>query len=125
MGALANQVMGGGFSAGQVVALGGTVKSGISAAGSTRATATALTTSINLVGTSASLAGVSLPAVSIPGDEVWVYNDNTGNTLVVYPDSGTIQINGLTAGTGVNLPNNTAIELLKISATRWIAVLSA
>lgn len=125
MASLAYQVMGGGFSAGQVNALGGTVKTAISAAGTTRVTATVLTTAFNLVSTSASLAGVSLPTITTPGDEVWIYNDNTGNTLVVYPDSATIQINSQTVGTGVQLGNNTAMELIKVSATRWIAVLSA
>ena len=52
-------------------------------------------------------------------------NDGTTNTFVVYPDSATIRINGLSAGSGINLANNTACEFVKVSATRWVANLSA
>jgi 4-hydroxyphenylpyruvate dioxygenase-like putative hemolysin len=117
--------MGGGFSAGQVQAAGGTVNTAISAAGTTRATATALTAAFNLVSTAAANSGVSLPAVSGPGDEVVVFNDGAANAFFVYPDSATIKINNITAGVGILVAPNTVCNFYKVSATRWVANLSA
>lgn len=120
---LAREVMGGGFSAGQAIALGGNVRTAISAAGTTQGTATALTTSQNLVGTATSLQGVILPACQI-GDSVGVFNDNTGVTIVVYPDSGS-RLNQMAANTGINLPNNTYCQFQRVTSTRWVVDMSA
>ena len=125
MPALASQVMAGGFSAGQATALNGTLKTAISAAGTTLATATALTNATNLVSTAAAGAGVALPTAAAIGDTVYVFNDGSGNTMVVYPHKSTAQINNVTAGSGINLANNTACYFTMISATRWIANMSA
>ena len=121
--ALAREVMGGGFSAGQAKALNGNLKTAISAAGTTQGTATALTASTSLVSTATSLQGVQLPAVEV-NDSCVVFNDNTGVTIVVYPDSGA-KINQLSTNTGMNLANNTFAEFYRVTATRWIAQLSA
>jgi methyl coenzyme M reductase subunit C len=102
----------------------GAVKTAISAAGSTQGTATALSGGdINLVTTATALQGVQLPNAEIQ-DSVIVFNDGSGVTIVVYPpSSGTI--NQLSANTGMNLVNNTAVMFVKVTATRWIAFLSA
>ena len=120
------QLMGAGFSAGQASALiSSSVTSGISAAGTTLGTATALTTSINLVSTAAAGSGVSLPTGYTTNDTLLVFNDGTGNSFYVYPESATVQINQMAVGIGVLIPTNTGVILVKASTTRWIAIRSA
>ena len=124
MGALVNDMMTGGTSAGQATAINGLVNTGISAAGTTIGTATDLTRSMNYVSTVASGAGVQLPSTMQIGDEVEVYNAGA-NTLTIYPDQTTVGFNQLSVGTGVSLPINTAMRFKKYTATRIIAFLSA
>jgi hypothetical protein len=121
---LAKNIVGAGFSWVQAQNTSwAAVKTGISAAGTTQATATALTACINLVGTATSLQGVQIFNGSI-NDSVSVYNDNTTVTITVYPpNSG--QINNLAVNTGILLPNNTEVVLKKVTSTRWIASMSA
>ena len=121
--AIAAQVMGGGFSQGQALAISGTVRNSLSAAGTTITTATDLTGSINVVTTWAANAGVQLPNVMI-GDEVEILNLGAGAGYV-YPPSATSQINALPVGTGFLLATNTAVRVKKFTATRWVAYLSA
>lgn len=121
--ALAKEVMQGGMSAGQAKALNGGVKTAITAAGTTQGTATTLVASTNLVGTATSLQGVILPSCEV-GDSVAVYNDATGVTIVVYPDSGS-KINQIGTNSGMNLANNTFATFARVTSTRWVADLSA
>ncbi len=122
----AAQLMGAGFSAGQASALVGPVPTtGISAAGTTLATATALAVVTNLVSTATVGQGVKLPTGATTNDWCCVYNDATGTTIVVYPDTSSNRINQMTAGTGISLANNTGCIFIKVSSTRWIANLSA
>lgn len=121
---LAKNIMQGGFSYGQAETdFMGTIKTGISAAGTTQATATALTADVNLVSTAAASSGVQLYNGSI-SDSMWVYNDNSGNTFIVYPPT-LGQFNQLAVNSGVNLANNTNALFLKVTATRWLVILSA
>lgn len=124
MPALAAQVMGGGFSAGQVSALNGSINNAIAGAGTTRATATALTNSLVNVSSGAALSGVSLPALSTPGDEIVIFNGGS-NTIVVYPQSSTAKFNGLGAGSGFNLAAGSSVQCNMITNTQWTAILSA
>ena len=66
------------------------VTTGISAAGTTQGTATALTSLVNEVDTvTGAAAGVVLPAVtSFIGMTIWVVNTDSSDTLTVYPASG-------------------------------------
>jgi hypothetical protein len=121
--ALARQVMGAGFSAGQALAIGGGVNATVSAAGTTITDATALGQAVNIVTTVASGAGVKLPSPA-PGDEVWVYNSGA-NQLLVYPDVSTSKFNDLTAGASYILATNTGALHKCVSATQWIVLLSA
>lgn len=121
--ATAKDVMGGGFSAGQAQAISGTTALTITAAGTTLATATALTASNNFVSTATSGQGVSLYN-GVIGDEVFVYN-GSGNAIVVYPPTSSQKINQLAAGGGVNLPNATLLAVQKWSSTQWVAMISA
>lgn len=119
--ALASDIMKGGTSAGQARAINGQVNGSVAAAGTTLATATTLTASINVV--TSGTGGVDLPSAEI-GDEVEILN-LSGAQITVYPDSSSSRINSLTAGGGFLLANNTAVKCRKFTATRWIAYLSA
>lgn len=120
------QLMGAGFSAGQASALiSSSVTSSISAAGTTLGTATALTTSINLVSTAASGSGVRLPTGYTTNDSLIIFNDGTGNSFYVYPESASVRINQMAVGLGVLVPTNTSIILVKATSTRWVANLSS
>ncbi len=121
---LAKNIVGAGFSWVQAQNTDySAIKTGISAAGSTQATATALTACINLVSTATSLQGVQLFNGQSTDSQI-VYNDNTGVTIIVYPPTSG-QINGLAANAGVQVANNTFAEFFKVSNTRWIVDLSA
>jgi hypothetical protein len=98
------------------------VTSGIVAAGTTQGTATALTSTLNGLGTVAAGSGVVLYAGS-PGDCQIVYNAGL-NPVNVYPPSG-YGINQLAANIPHVLPINTACEYWFLSATQLIGVLSA
>ena len=121
---LAKNIMGAGFSAQQAANTDwASTKTAISAAGSTQATATALTADINLVGTASSLQGVQLYN-GVVNDSMIVYNDNTGVTIMVYPPTGGA-FNQLATNSGVQLANNQMAEFFKVTSTRWIVQLSA
>jgi hypothetical protein len=121
--ALARNIMKGGWSAGNAKAVNGAVATGLTAAGTNLATALALQADTNVIGTAAASTGVSLPSAEI-GDSCEVYNGGA-NTVTVYPDAAANQINAITAGSGFSLATNTACFCRKVSATRWIAFLSA
>lgn len=125
-GVTGSQLMGAGFSQGQATALTSpSVTTAISAAGTTLATATALSTSINFVSTAAANSGVKLPVGYTTNDSLVVYNDGSGNSFYVYPDIAANKINQLAAGSGVLIPNNTSCIFTKVTSARWVANLSA
>lgn len=121
--ALALNIMKGGYSAGSAKAINGNVATALTAAGTTRATALALTADTNVIGTAAAGSGVSLPSCEI-GDSCEVYNGGA-NAVTVYPEAAGSQINGLTAGNGFLLATNTMCYARKITSSRWIVNLSA
>src|SRR5690242_16813853 len=78
----ATDLLGAGFAPAQAQAIGGgTPATALSAAGTTLATATDLTSAINLVSTAAASSGVALPLNSNVGDQITVFNDGTGNSF--------------------------------------------
>lgn len=80
---------------------------GLTAVGTDRATALALTKQINIIATAASSAvGAVLPATSSVGlgGHVDVYNDGPSNAFHVY-SAGSDTIDGAAGATGVNLTN--------------------
>lgn len=121
--ALAQNIMRGGTPAFQARAFNGNIATGLTAAGSTIGGALDLTADTNVIGTCAANAGVQLPSCEL-GDSVEIYNGGA-NACTVYPDATGNQINGLVAGNGFQLATNTSCFLRKITATRWIAFLSA
>lgn len=120
--ALANQTMGAGFSAIQAGVLGGTVKTGITAAGTTQGGATSLTAGINMIGTAAASTGVVCP-LTMPGDDMWIYNGGA-NAVSVYPPSGA-KFNSLSTNAAFSLGTNTNCVVKCVSATQWLVIMSA
>ena len=120
--ALARNMMSGGLSGGQCTAINGRVATGLTAAGTTQATALAITADHNIFGTVASSSGARLVAANI-ADSQSVYNGGA-NALTVYPPTGA-QINGVAVNGGVLISPNTYCNFTCITATRWIANLSA
>lgn len=120
---LARNVMGGGFSAGQAKAINGAIATGLTAAGTVITDALDLTADVNAIGTCAAGAGVQLPSCEV-GDSLIIYNGGA-NTCKVYPDTTSVQINQIGAGTAMNLATNTACIYFRLTTTRWIANLSA
>lgn len=92
------------------------VTTGITAAGSTQATATSLTRPINVVSTVSSNTGVILPTVPA-GARVIVMN-TSGTALNVYPPSGAA-INSAAANAAYSMPAGTRLEFISVSATQW------
>ena len=121
--ALARNIMRGGWSAGNAKAVNGAVATGLTGAGTTLGTALALSADTNVFATVGSGSGASLPSCEI-GDSCEVYNGGA-NSLTVYPDTSSVQINALTAGNGFLLATNTMCYARRITSTRWIVNLSA
>ena len=120
---LAKNMMGAGLSAGKVRNLNGTTfNTSITAAGTTQATATALTADINTIGTATAAQGVILYN-GVIGDSQDIYNDTTV-AVYVYPPTGG-NVNQLAANAGFALAGKTAVTVKKVTATQWIGFLSA
>lgn len=99
------------------------VATGLSAAGTTQGTALAIVADANLVSTVAASSGVQIYNGQI-GDSCIVFNDNGANALTVYPPTSG-KINNLATNTGMTLAPNTSVLLMKVTATRWLGILSA
>ena len=95
------------------------IGTGISAAGATQGTATALTKEINVVSTVSVGQGVALPT-AVAGMTIYVVNTNA-NTVNVYPASGgTISSLGLNAA--YSQPTGIMIQYVATSSTQWYMV---
>jgi len=100
----------------------GDVATGVSAAGTTQATATSLTANVNVIGTAAASSGVVVPA-SEAGDVIEVYNQGA-NALAVYPPGSEI-IDALSASASFAVGAGKAATFRKVSATTWVSLLGA
>jgi len=98
-----------------------TVTLGITAAGSNQSGATALTTDVNEVTTTASSTGVRLPTPSA-GGHIVVLNRGA-NALSVYPASGH-QIDSLSTNAAFSLPAGTDLMLWAATSSRWLSHVS-
>jgi hypothetical protein len=123
--ALAKELMGAGFSAGQAIASGGAYAA-VVAAGSAQGDATLIGASMNMVTGADGSKGVRLPAAQV-GDELWVFN-NAGSTLKVYPPSGAaISVGGTGVGSGDAAFSQLTYKasLYKcLTATQWLVITS-
>lgn len=97
------------------------VGNGLTAAGTTRADALALTRQINNVTTAAAGTGVILPASGVAGigAVVVIYNDGA-NPIKVY-GAGTDTIDGSPAATGVTLTNALRCAYTCVAANTWLS----
>lgn len=112
-----NNVIGNTVSANNHLTTG--VQTGISATGTTQATAFILTKDISVVQNSSDgvADGVILPAVP-GGYRVTVINQDTGDSVKVYPP-GLAQINSLGATQAYTLPPGARLDFVSISTTQW------
>ena len=95
------------------------IATGISAAGTTQGTATALTKEINVVSTVASGAGVVLPT-AVAG-MVLIVNNTNANTLNVYPATGGV-VNSGSTNAAYSHPAGASIQYYATSGTQWYTV---
>jgi len=93
---------------------------GVVAAGTTQGTATALTTSYNIVTTTPLNSGVTLPTPNFPGWSVTVINKGA-NPLTIYPAVGHT-IEALGVNTGYVLAVGGVITFKNSSTTQWWTV---
>lgn len=109
-----------GLSAVAQAAVSGDQTTGISAAGTTQATATALTTDANFISTCAAAAGVILP-IGENGKTCHVYNGGVGICYVYPPVGGTINQNAtnilyaLAPGTAGDFTYSAALTISTVS----------
>lgn len=103
-------------------------ETGISAAGTTQATATILRAQYSDVSTVTSGSGVALSNQMSPGRIQTVFNSGA-NALKIYPPyvggNGLFGINALAVNGSITLATNTGILFVCTSTTRIIVVLSA
>jgi hypothetical protein len=95
------------------------IATGISAAGGTQGTATALTKSLNEITTVAASQGVVLPSPEA-GEIVMIANQGA-NALNVYPASGH-SINNLSANTAQSLATDTRRIFFAVTSSKWYAL---
>lgn len=111
-------------------AISGDVATGLTATGSTQATALALAANYNLFTTVAASTGCVLPAITpvpglgvVAGDEMMVFN-NGANALLVYPPLGS-QIGTAAANAGFSVAAGKSAVFVMLTNTIWGANLSA
>jgi hypothetical protein len=95
------------------------VQTGISAAGSTQGTGTAITKDINVVSTVSAGQGVVLPT-AIAG-MVIIVNNTSATNLNVYPASGAA-INSLATNAAYTHVAGASLQYYAISSTQWYTV---
>lgn len=95
------------------------IATGISAAGSTQGTATALTKTLNEITTVAASQGVVLP--SPEAGELLVIANQGANALSVYPASGH-SINNLSSNTSQSLATDTRRIFFAATSSKWYAL---
>ena len=98
------------------------VATGLTATGTSQATAYEVTTAKAAFSTVAASTGAILDDQAAPGDTQMIYNGGA-NALTVYPPSGA-KINGLATNSGMLLATNTACEFYCLSTTQWTGILS-
>ena len=95
------------------------ITSGIASAGSSQASATALTTTINIISTVVLGQGVRLP-VAAAGNMVIIKNNGVDD-LILYPASGA-SINGGGTNDPITLPPGSSLQFFAGSATEWYSL---
>ena len=118
-----SRIMAAGISAGAVNQICGDVVTGILAAGTTNANATALSASINIVSSASASTGVKLPHVE-RGALIEVYNQGL-NAILVYPPASA-KIDALTTtSAGFSVGAGKAARFRAVSGTQIYSMLGA
>src|SRR5579859_168140 len=99
-----------------------TTNNAVTAAGTTQGTATALTSSYNNVTTGTANQVVILPTVTSAGQTVYV-NNNTGNNITVYPQTGA-SINGAGANVGMTIIPGNINAFIAASTSAWTTTIN-
>lgn len=117
--AIPSRILASGNSPLATISIAGDGATGLTAAGTTQATALQLSAVMNAIGTTASSTGVKLPPCEA-GAVVYVYNGGA-NTLQIYSNETTgVTMNAAVAGsTGVALGTLKTAICLGTSATTW------
>lgn len=98
---------------------------GLTAAGTTKATALALSAAANYLSITSSGKGVALPADTNQGDMIEVYNGGS-NTLLVYTPIGTSQtITNGSANGGFSVATLRSAYFRRVTSTLWMVNYSA
>jgi hypothetical protein len=119
--ATAQRLLGSGIPAQAAVNIVGDVTSGVTALGSSQATAYVMnSTGVEVTSAAGSTGVVLMPGTK--GDMQWVYNGNSGNTITIYPP-GTDTVNN--GATSITLAVNKGMLFIKRSDTAWFSVLTA
>ena len=95
-----------------------TAATGLSAAGTTRADALALTAQANNITTAAASTGVILPASQVG---VWVYVSNAGASAIKVYGAGSDTIDGTAGSTGVTLTNAKRCMYYCVAANTYVS----
>jgi hypothetical protein len=104
------------------ISIAGDAATGLVAVGSTQATALQLSAVYNAITTSAASTGVILQP-SEAGARVVVYNAS-GQTISIYPPVSS-QINALSANAAYTVATAKTVELIAMSSTQWVTILTA
>lgn len=115
-----SELMGAGIPWRPAAMLGLVENSSVSAAGTTQATATALTASFSIVTTAAANSGVQLPTAT--GSGTFIVVNNGANTVTVYPATGEA-INANAANVGIQIAVGKSASFHGCGQT-WGAVIS-
>lgn len=99
----------------------GDVDVGVTALGTNQATAYQVSRAGTEVTSAAASTGLQLMAGDI-GDEQWVYNGNSGNTITIYPPGSDTVNNGATS---ITLAVNKLMIFKKRNGTAWASILTA
>jgi hypothetical protein len=122
VGTLTSLTVSGNISTANVTASGYHIRSvntGISAAGSTQGTATAITREINVVSTVASGAGVVFPT-AVAGMVITITN-TSANALLVYPATSA-RINSAALNAAYSQPAGSTLQFIAPTTTQWYTV---
>lgn len=92
----------------------------VTAAGTARASATAILAAVTNITTAAASTGVALPA-GVPGLKYTIFNGGA-NTIKVY-GNGSDTIDGIAGSTGVSLSNAARCNYYCVAANTWISAL--
>ena len=121
----ASKLLGAGIPSPAAIQITGDVQTGVTAAGTTQASATPVYgDNVQVTGVAAG-AGVILAGPTFgPGDDVFVANNTGTNALTVYPPTGG-QINALGVNAGFSIGANKSALFRSIGGGQFFSLLSA